>query len=213
MHETSTPPRTLDDINCMVIQMMREMEAEAGPVDGDYPTGLWWYVGHLDRGGIARKVNNSEIAWSRRLTDMFNARGRSAVAEQRYPGLTRDRCDCVVDLGFAKPWWIEMKGAWREVFDRGAPNQAFTKHLHATAHDVDKLSSLTTNEAVGITLILVGFDRSELPITTKDLDIVCRGISPCWRMKSAAWDVTGRLPFRTIVWVWSRWLETTRTGS
>lgn len=210
MSASASPPKKLAAINLAILQMMREMDSEALPVDGDYPTGLWWYVGHLDRDGTARKVNNSEVAWSRRLTEMFNHRGWSAVAEQRYPGASRDRCDCVVDLGFERPWWIEVKGSWREVFDRTAPNTAFAKHLHATAHDVAKLSSLGATHASGVSLVLVGFDRVDLPICKDDLKVACAGMTRCWKGNSSTWDVNARLRFRTHVWVWSRRFASTR---
>jgi hypothetical protein len=182
----SSPPKTLKAINLVLLQMMREIDEEALPVDGDYPTGLWWYVGHLDRDGAARKKNNTEFSWSSRLTELFNDRGWSAAPEHPYP-TTKERCDCIVDLGFEKPWWIEVKGAWREAFDHDRPNTVFMKHLYATAHDVSKLCTLTSKDASGVSLIVVGFDRPHLPITRKDLGLVCAAMRPRWAHALQEW--------------------------
>lgn len=198
------PPRTVSEVNRALLECMREMDSEATPVEGDYPTGLWWYVGHLDRAGTARRQNNSEVAWTCRLGSMFRERGWDAACEQRYPGPTRDRCDTVVAWHNGPPWWIEVKGAWREVFDPGRPNAAFQKHLHATAHDVQKLMSLGVAHASGVSLVLVGFDRNEFPISEGDLAIVRSGMDQEWVEAYTEWEVRGRVAFRTRVWSWSR---------
>lgn len=46
-----------------------------------YPTGLWWYVGHLDRDKPAhRKLLNSEVEWTRAMARKL---GRVCVAGMR----------------------------------------------------------------------------------------------------------------------------------
>ena len=170
-------PNSPSAVNTSLLKAFRLIESEAPPVDGDYPTGLWWYVGHLDRDLTPRKVNNTEVAWSRRLTQLLDDRPNSAVAERRYPGNTGDRCDCVVENEDRSAWWIEVKGAWKTVFDTGRPNTSFIKHLHATAHDVEKLESLGVDHAVGVSLVLVGFDRDEDPIAERHLNIVKSGMT------------------------------------
>ena len=183
---------------------MRAMEDEALPVEGDYPTGLWWYVGHLDRDGKARRVNNTEVAWTQRLSSMLQKMGWPSVSEQRYPGETRDRCDTVVTWDQSVPWWIEVKGSWKTKFDSDLPNSSYIKHLHATAWDVEKLCSLPAMEASGVSLVLVGFDRPSDPITQAHVDIVRAPMRGEWVESYTEWDVVQRLKFRTRIWAWSK---------
>jgi hypothetical protein len=198
-------PNSPEQINQLLLSLFREMDREALPVEGDYPTGLWWYVGHLDRDRESRKVYNTEVAWSRRLTEMLNHRGIGAEAECRYPNESKQRCDTVAEFGMQKPWWIEVKGSWRAVFDSGRPNKAYLKHLDAAAKDFDKLSSLPVTVAAGVAMVLVGFDQSVLPITEEQLAIVRAKATTDWVEVSDHWDVSGRVSFQTHCWVWSRW--------
>jgi hypothetical protein len=201
------PPRSPQEINQLLLSLFREMDREASPIEKDYPTGLWWYVGHLDRDRENRKVLNSEVAWSRRLTEMLNQHGLSANAECRYPDGSRQRCDTVAQLGISKPWWIEVKGSWRAVFDTGRPNSAYLKHLHAAAKDFDKLASLPATVAAGVSMVLIGFDQTDLPITEEHLAIVRAKATTDWVEASDHWDINGRVCFRTHCWVWTRWVK------
>lgn len=200
---TSEFPKTPSAVNKTLLKAFRLIDSEAKPVEVDYPTGLWWYVGHLDRDLTPRKINNTEVAWSRRLTEMLATDHPTAFVEHRYPGETRDRCDCVVQNADLKTWWIEVKGAWKTVFDSGRPNTAFIKHLHATAHDVEKLESLNRDNVFGVSLVLIGFDRVKNPIDEKHLDIVRSAMLRPWVEESSMWDVVGRVSFRTRIWAWS----------
>jgi hypothetical protein len=201
------PPTSPAEMNQLLLSLFREMDREALPVEGDYPTGLWWYVGHLDRDGQNRKHLNSEVAWSRRLTEMFDQHGLPAKAECRYPNKSKQRCDTVVELGMNNPWWIEVKGSWRAIFDPGRPNSSYLKHFHAAAKDFDKLSSLGNVVAAGVSMVLVGFDQSVLPITEEHLAIVRAKAATDWVEASDHWDVNGRVSYRTHCWVWSRWIK------
>lgn len=197
---------TLPEINQLLLSTLRDIDAEAMPVEGDYPTGLWWYTGHLDRDRKSRKVLNSEVEWTRRMAELLPGNKHSLRAsEQKFPG-SRQRCDVVIDIGKPKPFWIEVKGAWRAYFDPPKPNKAYEKHLHAAAADVEKLQTLTPSDACGIAFVLVGFDQPKLPITAEHLDIVCAKVTdPDWTSSSVEWDIKGRVNFRTRLWIWSRW--------
>ena len=205
--QASVAASGLFELNQEILRLMWMIDREATPVDGDYPTGLWYYAGHLDRDGTSRKVLNSEVCWSHRLSEMLNAEGCTCHAESRYPRGSRQRCDVVFNVGRAQPFWLEVKGSWRAKFDPPAPNTAYLKHLAAADDDVGKLMSLTPQEACGIAFVLAGFDQPAEPITEKHLSIIReRTGSSEWQEASAHWNVAGRVSFRVHCWIWSRWL-------
>jgi hypothetical protein len=198
----------LASFNCLVCDLLKEIDTEATPVEGDYPTGLWWYCGHLDRNEAQpRKVFNSEVQWSRRLAEVLRLRGFECQAECRYPGESRQRCDVVVNLASATRLWMEIKGAWRAKFDPPAPNSSYHKHLVLAVEDVDKLESLTNKDASGVAMILVGFDQLELPITEEHVNLIrAKTKHDAWVESTADWLTDGRVKFRTRLWIWSRWI-------
>lgn len=47
-------------------KIRRKLDKRANALKVGHPTGLWWYVGHLDRHKPAqRKLLNSEVEWTR----------------------------------------------------------------------------------------------------------------------------------------------------
>lgn len=127
-------------------------------------------------------------------------------AEQCFPE-SRQRCDVIIDVGKPKPFWVEVKGAWRAKFDPPAPNSSYFKHLYAAAEDVDKLLTLTSEYASGVAMVLVGFDQTDRPITDEHLEMIrAKTCGDCWCGGYTQWDVQGRIRFRTRCWVWSRWV-------
>jgi hypothetical protein len=200
-----TLPRTVADLNALILGLLRRMDREAAPLSDGYPTGLWWFAGHLDRGGVGRKVQNSEVCWTQRVVQLLNADGIEAWGEQRYPDGSRCRCDAVVQFGFAKPVWLEVKGAWRAKFDPPGPNKSYYKHLQAAAADLSKLERLQPEHASAVTFALVGFDTDDLPMTDDDVDpIRIQTAKSGWAEHSAMWRAEGSLDFRVRVWIWAR---------
>lgn len=193
-------------LNQEILRLFWVIDQEAKPVEGDYPTGLWWYTGHLDRAGPSREKLNAEVCWSRRLSELLEAQGCTCRAEGLYPQGSRQRCDVVFDVGCREPFWLEVKDSWRAKFDPPKPNSAYRKHLLAAAEDIDKLMALGPNEACGIAFVLVGFDQPAQAITEADLsDVRGRTASKDWHRASAQWHVDGRVKFRVNCWIWSRW--------
>ncbi len=78
-------PSTLAELNAMTIELLRGMDREAAPLDDNYPTGLWWYAGHLDRKGVGRKKQNSELCWTHRLRQLLNDGGVSRGPRNNIP--------------------------------------------------------------------------------------------------------------------------------
>jgi len=98
----------IPDLCLSVLHGLRRIEEEAQPVEGDYPTGLRSYCGHLDRTGVARAKNNTEVCWSTRLAEYWQGEGLACETEKAYPKGPRSRCDIVVDYGAKKPAWVEI---------------------------------------------------------------------------------------------------------
>jgi hypothetical protein len=202
---------TPSDLSLLVLSLFSEMDREAIPIADDYPTGLWWYTGHLDRNCAPRKVQNSEVCWARRLAELLRRRGATAYEEHAYPTGASQRCDVVARLGFSHPVWIEVKGAWRAKFDPPGANTAYLKHLDAAATDVEKLSKLTPPDAGAVAFALIGFDQTELPIEEQHLSRVRTPIEQTnWIGAYAERESMGSIRFRTRIWVWSRALVTTQ---
>jgi hypothetical protein len=87
---------------------------------------------------------------------------------------SRERCDLLVAKAEDRIW-IEVKGAWKQYaaddLRPGNRNSAFVKHLHAAAHDIDKLTPLLGPHATVVGLVLVGFDTEDDPVTASHLEI------------------------------------------
>lgn len=81
--------------NLLLHKTLSTLDKQAKPLNDGYPTGLWWYVGHLDRDKPAhRKRLNSEVEWTRAMARKL---GRACAAEMRFPG-SAQRCDVMVPV-------------------------------------------------------------------------------------------------------------------
>jgi hypothetical protein len=203
----------IDEFNELIVNLLQEMDQETGPYLGsdaaqypNYPVGLWWYAEYRWPGKTHLR---SEVAWSERIAEILKSRGYQAINERYFPN-SRQRCDVVVDIGWKKPIWLEIKGAWREKFDPPAPNSAYAKHLLAAAEDLEKLSSLDTTNASGLSFVLVGFDQPESrkPISDSDLaPIRMKARLDGWTELYRNWMVEMSIRFRTQIWIWTRRLD------
>jgi hypothetical protein len=202
--------RDLNHLNETVLDLMYAMDQETGAYKDDkcenYPIGLWWYSQFAKPG---TKVMTPEVCWSKRLAEMLDKKELYASHEFQYPG-TRQRCDVRAHVGWEKPVWIELKGSWRAGFDPQKPNPAYKKHLYAAAKDIDKLCTLGSDDASGISFVLVGFDQPQtnVSIDVADMDIVRSRINGGgWIESLRTWDVRMSLSFRVQCWIWSRRLD------
>ena len=198
------------EFNNLVLELLQEMDQETGTYSGhdaaaypNYPVGLWWYSEHRWPG---KKPFRTEVAWTGRLTELFCERGVSAKTECNYGNIT-GRCDVVVDVGWERPIWLEVKGSWPWQFDTERSNTSYRKWLRSAAGDIKrKLAGLNAECASAIAFALIGFDQPNKGriITDEDIseirDIVA---SDGWTSAYRQWDVNMSLCFRTRCWIWT----------
>jgi len=199
------------DFNNLVLDLLEEMDRETGPYHQDrqqnYPVGLWWYAEHRFPG---KRPFRTEVAWTERLTELFNNRGMNARSECDYQN-SRGRCDVIVNVGWGHPIWLEVKGSWPWQFDTDKANSSYRKWLRVAADDIRrKLEVLTAECASAIAFALIGFDQPNCGkiITDKNISEIRElTASDAWDAAYREWNVNMSLCFRTRCWIWTRRLK------
>lgn len=121
--ETATQAKTLATT---LFELLRQMDQEATTVCNGHPTGLQDYGRHA-RPELRRPQNEPE--WSKRLARLLTERGLPSEAEVKYPADPRKKCDVVVTLGPQQRLWIELKGAWRDYWQRQGSLYLYRSYL------------------------------------------------------------------------------------
>ena len=193
-----------------IFQALRGMDEEASSIVDGYPTGLNWY------GGYVGKKKGTEFAWCRRLKEYLKEQSwRVREKEEHYPVNPSNRCDLVVDLPDNKPFWIEIKGAWKEWGrQKKSYENIYKSHLgldnkkeNNAAHDLVRLNTLQLRDASAVGLLLIGFD-SEM-VTMNDDIVKFKSLSVLeseqWKLEYDEWKDQHRRESRCQVRCWLWW--------
>lgn len=204
--------KTSLEIEYVLFDCLRQMELEALPNEIGEPTGLCWYGGHARPD---QKRPQTETNWSRRLCDLLNERGVQTEREVRYPG-TRWRCDLRIFLRDNLQLWLEIKGAWKSYWLQKGGDYFYRSYLfhpllpeldeksHSAAQDIDKLRTLSPNDADFIGFLLLGFGSTEAPMhdDVTEFERLAGLHSIPWSGRSTTWADPYRENHRTSCWMW-----------
>lgn len=215
--ETTTQAATLATT---LFELLRQMDQEATTVCNGHPTGLQDYGRHA-RPELRRPQNEPE--WSKRLARLLTERGLPSAAEVKYPADPRKKCDVVVTLGPQQRLWIELKGAWRDYWQRQGSLYLYRSYLlhplveglndksHTVPRDLEKLTRLSAPEAQQVAMLLIGFERPDDTMDGDVGDLVRlareRGLTDLetgWQAFTDRWD-SAHVPSQTVrCWYWTR---------
>jgi hypothetical protein len=104
-------------------------------------------------------------------------------------------------------FWIEVKGEWREEILPTGPrkNPSYSKYIVKTAEDLDKLATLTPQDASHVGLLALGFDRLDVPIHASDFaPITARMTQPGWQSEYVELPDSWWNGYRIRCWFWWR---------
>lgn len=197
-----------------VMDLLRQLDDEATTVRDGSPTGLSWYGGHAKPD---QSRPQTEPCWSRRLAALLRQRDHDATAELAYPDIPRARCDLVVRTPDGA-CWIEIKGAWREYWRKQGGLAIYRSYLlhplvdglveksHTVPNDIEKLATLSRDDAHTVASLLVGFDADDHPMN-EDVEALIERASlrePAWATPQEQWPDPYRPGEHVRCWCWSR---------
>lgn len=210
----------MDALASHIFHCLRCMDAEATTVRDGFPTGLYWYGGHVHP---EQSRPHTEPNWVHHLAERLGREGVDAQCEVTYPSRSRRRCDLVVTLPDGSSLWLEVKGAWKEYWRRlGRGDRLYRSYLlhplvpgldqtktHTAALDLKKIEALDGVEAGRAGLLLIGFDSLAAPMDGDVAELIAlAGLdADPWRVHYAAWSDPHRVGETAKCWFWHRRLQ------
>jgi hypothetical protein len=188
-------PPTMKQLAEEIFHALRKMDEEATPVMLPWPTGLRDYAVFRKGGYDVKGSSSREDAISDGLIEVLKDKGYECQTRPRYPNSNK-KCDILLKSSGIKAGWIEVKGAWRNLFDdkdtdcsvRRRENPSFATHLQAAAEDADKLlRELDKSNASHVGVLLIAFGSQHFPITDEHISVVGSHAAG-WTFYSDRWD-------------------------
>jgi hypothetical protein len=183
---------TLDQLSNNLFEFLHKMDDEA-----DTPSGCNSHAGLIDYFSYAGLADKKyEDGWNNRLAKLLEDEETSTSREFRYPNNSRKKCDIIIQKDDIKIW-LEVKSAWKYWFSsktgKQEKNSANYKgylygdgKTHSVAQDIEKLNTLSKEDADYIGLLIVGFDISDDPI-----DIDMEKLIEKMDLKEDGWEIFG----------------------
>jgi hypothetical protein len=186
-HASFRDGNEIEEVGKAVFEILRKM-------DSDCPKGLCDFVSQSPYAG-RKKKDEAAITWG--ITKGLQNGWQVEQQEFDYPGDKR-RCDRVVQLKNGSRLWLEIKLSWRAWWSSCVvDNKPFfyhgyftgANHKHSLAGDFRKLAELRGTQTDYVSLLLVGFDRSDSKMAHDMVELQNRErlTEKGWKWISDAW--------------------------